>query len=320
MHFFLKLLLIFSLTYPAFAQNPETNIKKVLFINSYHKGYAWSDAIQKGVEQELSKHKFIQLKTIEMDTKRNTSEVFKQNAGLKVKQYITNYQPDVIIASDDNASRYVVMPYYKNSKIPIVFCGINWDISAYNYPYKNTTGMIEVGLTSKIIKQLKNYAKGNKIGFISGDVITAKKEIKYQQKLLNFTYSKAYFVTTMQQWQQKYLQLQQEVDMIFFNNYAGINDWNTELAQKFVLKHTKIPTGAQYNFVAPFVSFTISKIPEEQGRWSAKASLKILAGTKPSQIKISKNKDGELMFNMKLINKLGFKIPFPLLKIATIIK
>ena len=325
MHFYLKILLGLCLAYPVFsyAQNTDTSsvkIKKVLFINSYHKGYAWSDSIQKGIEKEFSKHSFIQLKTIEMDTKRNTSEIFKKNVGFKVKQYITNYKPDVVIASDDNASKYVVVPYYKNSKIPFVFCGINWDTSAYNYPYENTTGMIEVGFIPQIIKQLKTHAKGNRIGFISGDVITARKEMKYQQKIFKFTYSKAYFVTTMQQWQQKYLQLQQEVDMIFFDNYAGINDWNSKLAQIFVLENTKIPTGAQYKFIAPFAAITISKIAEEQGKWSAKASLKILAGTKPNLIKIAKNKDGKLIFNMKLINKIGFRVPFSLLKIATIIK
>jgi ABC-type uncharacterized transport system substrate-binding protein len=302
------------------AQEINNNIKKVLFINSYHNGYAWSDGIQSGIEAVLLTKKSILLKTIEMDTKHNTSEDFKIKAALKVKKYIEKFKPNVVIAADDNASKYVIEPYYKDSNLPVVFCGVNWDTSVYGYPYSNATGMIEVSLANQIVKYLKKYATGNKIGFISGDVITARKELKYHKKLLNIDYNKTYFVKTFKEWQTKYLQLQQEVDMIFFNNNAGIKDWEDKEAQKFILENTKAFTGSQYDFMAPLVAITIAKIAEEQGSWSAQTALKILAGNKANKIKIVKNKDGKLIFNMKLINKLGIKIPLSTLKIAEIIK
>ena len=53
--------------------------KKVLFIDSYHTGYKWSDGITKGI-QDVVGDSGVELKIHRMDTKRNTSEEFKKNA------------------------------------------------------------------------------------------------------------------------------------------------------------------------------------------------------------------------------------------------
>jgi ABC-type uncharacterized transport system substrate-binding protein len=309
-----------SQQYNTFAIDTDTPLKKVLLINSYHKGYAWSDGIEKGVRSILGNKKNIQLKTIEMDTKRNKTESFRKNAGFKVKLFIEKFKPDVVIAADDNASKYVVKRYYQNAQLPFVFCGVNWDASIYDYPYTNATGMIEISLVEKVIKHLKQYAKGQKIGFISGDAVTSRKELQYHKKLFNIDYDKAYFVTHFTDWKAKYLQLQSEVDMVFFNNHAGIKNWDKKQARTFIANNIKKPSGSQYDFMAYFASITIAKSPEEQGIWSAQSALKILNGTKPSHIRIVKNKTGKLIFNMKLIKKLNINIPFEILKIATLIR
>ena len=69
------------------------------------------------------------------------------------------------------------------------------------------------------------YAKGSRIGFIQGDVISAHKELKYHKKLFNINYDKIYLVKTFEEWKEKYIQLQQEVDIIILESYAGISGW-----------------------------------------------------------------------------------------------
>ena len=128
--------------------------KKVLFIDSYHEGYAWSDGIASGIQRTLG-GKGIELKIFRLDTKRNTDEAFKKEACSKAKSEIESFKPDVVIAADDNASKYLVEPYFKNSTLPIVFCGVNWDASVYGYPYTNTTGMIEVTPVPQLVEQLQ---------------------------------------------------------------------------------------------------------------------------------------------------------------------
>ncbi|MDM8545208.1 ABC transporter substrate-binding protein [Candidatus Venteria ishoeyi] len=304
------------------------NAKKILFINSYHQGYAWSDGIIEGVRSVLDnptlKTQFkqgLKLEMIEMDTKRNHDEQFRQKAALRVKNKIESFQPDVVIAADDNASRYVIKAYYQDSDLPFVFCGLNWDSSIYGFPYKNVTGMEEVSLLPQVLNHLKTYAKNKKsIGFIAGNAETSRKELKYHHKLFNIQYDKVYFVNSFAQWKEKYLQLQDEVDMLMMLNHAGINDWDIEAAKHFVEKNTQIPSGTMNKWDMPYAMLGITKIAQEQGRWAAHASLKIIQGIKPREIAITQNTEGKLILNMRIVNKLGIHIALPLLRIATFVK
>ena len=60
-----------------------------------------------------------------MDTKRHGTEEFKRQAGVKVKGIIESWKPDVVIGSDDNYVKYVIVPYFRDAKLSFVFCGVN---------------------------------------------------------------------------------------------------------------------------------------------------------------------------------------------------
>ena len=57
-----------------------------------------------------------------------------------------------MIASDDNAQKYLVVPYLKGTQVPVIFNGVNWDASAYGFPTSNVTGMIEVELPDQLVE------------------------------------------------------------------------------------------------------------------------------------------------------------------------
>jgi hypothetical protein len=101
-----------------------------------------------------------------MDTKRHSDESFKIEAAKQAKAEIESVKPDVVIAADDNASKYLVAEYYKDAVIPFVFCGVNWDAAVYGYPYNNATGMVEVTPVPQLVDQLQKVAKGNRVGFL----------------------------------------------------------------------------------------------------------------------------------------------------------
>jgi ABC-type uncharacterized transport system substrate-binding protein len=289
--------------------------KKVLFIDSYHEGYGWSDGITQGI-QDVVGTSGAELKIHRMDTKKNPGEDFKKAAALKAKALIEAYKPDVVIASDDNASKFLIMPYYKNADLPFVFCGVNWDATGYGFPYKNTTGMLEVTPVPQLIEQLEPFAKGNKIGFIGPDILTAKKEVENLKKTFNLELT-TFFATDYENWKKGFKELQQTTDMIIIDRDGGIYKEHAADMKAFVEANTTKPTGASYDFMAPYALITYGKVAQEQGQWAGQAALKILSGTAPSAIPFAKNEQGQLIINARIANALGVEIPFEILEAAS---
>lgn len=293
--------------------------KKILYIDSYNAGYEWSDGETRGIENILN-NTGVELKILRMDTRRNDSEDFGKQAGMRAKSVLEDFRPDVVITSDDPAFKYVIMPYYRDAALPVVFSGINWDVSIYGGPYENTAGMIEVSLTPQLISYLKEYSKGDRIGFIAGNTATDRKNAEYYTKLYNINFTRKYHVTTFEEWKRDFLKLQEEVDIVILENNAGITDWDNNEAQAFVLENTKIPAGATMDWMPPYSLIGMTKIAEEQGEWSATTALRILGGTRPSDIPIVTNKKGRLYLNLKIAEKLGIIINPQILKNAEIIQ
>ncbi len=292
--------------------------KKVMFIDSYHEGYEWSDGIVRGVKSVLGDK--CDLKIVRMDTKRNPSSDFKKKAGEKAKQEIEAWKPDVVIAADDNAAEYIIVPYYKDKDLPFVFCGLNWDASAYGLPCKNVTGMIEVSMETQLIDALKKFAKGGKKGFLGPDNETTQKELKNVAAKLNVRFDRDVFVKSFDDWKKAFIDLQSRVDMLIVYNYAGIQGWNEGEAKKFVREQTKIPTGCVHEFMAEYTLISYAKIAEEQGEWSAGAALQILSGKSPKDIPVVTNQKGQLYANLAIAKKLNVTFPLATLKAAKVIK
>jgi len=296
---------------------PDKYSAKILYVDSYHEGYEWNDGITKGIVDTLN-GTGVELKIFRMDTKRNTAEDFKVNAGITAKELVDSFKPDVLITSDDNAFKYLVMPYFKDSDLPIVFCGLNWDASIYGAPYKNTAGMVEVALLPKLLSHLNSFSDGQRIGYLAADVLTERKEGEYYVKLFNLTLNEKY-VLTMDDWKKAFLEIQESSDLFIIGNNAGINDWNETDARQFVLENTKIPTGAMYEWMAEYSLIGVVKIAEEQGEWAAKTAIRILDGEKPSNIPVTTNKQGKLILNLEMAEMLGVTFSPSLLKNAEII-
>ncbi len=276
---------------------------KILYVDSYHEGYVWSDGITKAIQSVLE-GKDVELKIFRMDTKRNTNKSFIRKAAIKAKAEIEQFKPNLVIASDDNASKYLIEPFYKNADLPVVFCGINWDASIYGYPYKNATGMVEVASVHNLLKYLKLFAKGGKIAYLAADVTTSRKEGLYYRKLYKLELAEKY-AKEFQEWINVYTDIQNKYDILIVGNKAGINNWNESEAEQAVLAKTKIPTGTLYDFMAKCALVGYAKIPEEQGEWAAETALKILKGTDISSIPLSENKKGRLIINRKVEKTLG---------------
>ena len=294
--------------------------RRVLHVDSYHDGYEWSDDIRQGIRSVFD-GTGTEWKSVFMDSKRHGGEAEKQAAAVAVRAEIARWKPDLVIASDDNASKYVVAPSLKDGKIPVVFCGVNWDGAKYGYPYRNATGIVEVEFGQELVSQLRRYAKGERFGFLAADNESDRADgTNYLER---FAPGGAHgarwaYVRTFAEFQSKFLELQDQVDYLYILNNAGIAGWDAEKAEEFMVHNTKVPTGSHNGWMARYTLITLGKYGQEQGQWAASTALKILDGTPPAAIPIAKNVRVRLIVNLGIAGKLGVVFKSAILKTAEI--
>lgn len=301
--FILLGLLLPSCTSPT-TNEPATEIdstsydgKKIVFVDSYHTGYEWSDDIESSINNTLA-DTGIELQTIHMDTKRNSEEDFGEEAALKAIEEIQSFDPDVVIACDDNAQKFLIVPYLKDTDLPIVFCGVNWDATAYGYPTSNVTGMVEIDAITQMVDLLELFTEGNNIAFLTEDTNTERKVFEVHNERFFENRLNGVFVSDFEEFKSEYLRLQDEVDMLYIGNNASLTDWNETEAEAFISENAKIPSGSIYDWMTPYVLLVVGKTGEEQGKWSAETALNILDGTPVIEIPLTENKESSLILNL----------------------
>lgn len=292
-----------------------TSVNRILWVDSYHHDYEWSEGLEHGIQAVLQGTD-TELRIIHMDTKRNPDDEFGAAAGLTVNNDISAFNPNVVIATDDNAQRFVVVPYLKDKTIPVVFAGVNWDASVYGYPASNVTGMVEVELPLQLVSHLKQYSKGERLGFIAIDAETERTIAQIYNERFFDDKMKTYFATSWADFKQGFLRLQNEVDIVIVSNNAGADDWNEVEAAEFFTANTKVPTGSINAWMAPYALLVWGKSAEEQGHWAAQTALDIIAGTPVSEIPITENKQGKLIINLDIAEAMDIFFSPSLLKNA----
>jgi ABC-type uncharacterized transport system substrate-binding protein len=280
---------------------------RILWLDSYDPSNKWATEIGKAIRSTLQGQD-VELKAHHMDTKRNKSEAFKKAAALKAVDVIKRFRPHVVIASDDNASKYVVEPHFKNKSIPFVFCGVNHSAKRYGYPYKNATGIIELDPIPKLIFSLSRFHSVDKVGYLAEDGTSARINGGVYKTQTRFSCVE-YYVNSMSEWIKTYRQAQNEVDILIIGNTSAIKDWDMRTAVKTVKSDSKIPTGCLLEFLTPMTFIGCIKLPSEQGRWAAQTALNIINGTPVDSIPIAEPVDGKLIVNTKIAEAMGINIP-----------
>jgi ABC-type uncharacterized transport system substrate-binding protein len=297
-----------------------SQIKKVFFLQSYHAEYAWSAGIADGLLSVLKPRTDVSLQMHWMDTQRNKSESLKKQAGERAFAAINEWQPDLVITSDDDAIKYVVEPFLNGTDLPVVFCGVNWNLDRYALATnQNVTGIIEIAHYQQLIAGLKPYTKGNRIGVIAGQNVNTDAEISALKNEFPNKQIIAYAVHSFEEWKEALEKATEEVDLLLVDNNAGIPDWNPEEAERLMHNAVSIPSGSPNEWMADYCMVTFAKNANEQGEWVAHAALEILEGRSPSSIPVATGKKARIFLNMGIAKKLGIRFPMELIENAHLI-
>ena len=286
---------------------------KCLFVSSYHRGYAWSDGVERGLRKTLDGK--CEIRQFDMDTKRKKSQEQKEESARQAKSMIETWQPDVVIAADDNAAKYLIQPYYKDKDLPFVFCGVNWTVREYGFPYSNVTGMVEVAPVKAMIEEASALVQHpERVLYIGANTATEKKNASRIRRVAE-SHGLAFesqFAADLASWISAY-ENGQDYDFIIMGSNAGINDWNTQQAIQAILPSTRRLSVTSHEWMMPVTMLGMTKVPEEQGEWAGQVALQILGGARPDSIPVIANRKWDLFLNPTLTKAAGLELPAHLL-------
>lgn len=313
------ILLIFS-GIVVFSCIQEKSKKKIVYINSYHKGHPSSDEIMKGFMDNIPTDSF-EVRSWYMNTKRNPTEEFIEKKALELLDSIKLTNPDILVVSDDNAVKYIVEPNLNDLNMPVVFCGVNWTDKEYNLPPAQVTGIIEILPVADAINAIKShYPKAEKLLVLNENTTTSRKEKQILDTLFQHAGLVASFnlVDNFEQWKTAFAEGNQEYDIIYVSTHAAIKGWDKNEAISFIGENIQIPVFTCEDFMMPYAVIGVTKIASEHGIWAANTTKKILSGKTPSDFPVTRNKLSNTWFNKTLADKIGFSPDSVFLKNAVI--
>ncbi|MGM0451944.1 MAG: PAS domain S-box protein [Thermodesulfobacteriota bacterium] len=103
---------------------------RIVYFNSYHQGYKWSDDLRKGIRDSFETADFdrpISFFVEYMDTKRVAGEAYMTQLYRTYKEKYSDIDVDLILSSDDNAFDFL-QKYRADlfGATPYIFCGVNY--------------------------------------------------------------------------------------------------------------------------------------------------------------------------------------------------
>jgi ABC-type uncharacterized transport system substrate-binding protein len=327
----IKLILLFSFvavlvfTGDSTAQTAEKQMKKVLVVHSYNQEYEWVSTISRGIKRVFEPEKDITVETFFMDTQNTQSEEKRISAGLRAREIISQWDPDLVITVDDNAQEYCGK-YYAGKKRPlIVFCGVSRPIETYGYPAENITGIQEISTLKKAvdfldqrITHVKNISIISDASPLSEYLISITRD---EMTALGKKVVSAEIAGTFNKWKSAVSACQKNsseaIYLVFYNDVKGGDGTNPTPKEviKWTAANSRIPVfGLSPDIVDNGALFCVTGSGLEQGQEAAMIALALMKGQKILNYPVKTGKRGMVLFNKKTAERLGIEITDDLIK------
>ncbi|KJU82619.1 ABC-type uncharacterized transport system, periplasmic component [Candidatus Magnetobacterium bavaricum] len=318
------MLLYFNLTKP-----------RLLILHSYHTDYSWVRDMNVGINRVLKKKSYYFIRWHYLDTKRHPWPEYKENAGRLARKMIDKWQPDVIVAADDDAQAYVTKYYVNHPKIKIVFTGVNNDLKTYGFDKaKNVTGVLErlplVALSDGLLtfsQRHKNMYSGKPMDdapirvFFIGD--KSETVVGDEHWISSFNWSPIVLVGTrlvdsLPDWQNAVREASGLADYIITSNYRKVarTQGSNELVSpkeliKATVKASTIPVlGTNAFFAEDGGMLAIATSPFEQGEVATKMAVDIIDKEKsPKDIPVINSSQCVIAMNATILREKEFDVP-----------
>ncbi len=311
---------------------------KVLIVHSYHEGWDWNQEVQAGTVEGLWRQGYTEseeyeLQTFYMDTKvtYTTLEQIQERASLAI-DLIDEFDPDIVFVNDDNALKYVAVPYvvaHPQSKLPFVFTGVNVDPSIYgpieslDSPGGTITGALERFPYYEAFSLAKTISPNASTILLLADSSPSSTFVvdAFQQRYLDVVTDSPLNVTgpiqleTFEAWKDTVIEYQAKVDFLGIMTYHQLRDDSGDVipARQVVdwtVKSSELPEMGFLTFHASDGFLAAAGVDGyKTGIYGGVLGGEILGGIDPGSIAIIDPGAVETAFNLERAEMLGIEIP-----------
>ncbi len=287
--------------------------KNVLYVNSYHNGYQWSDEILQGIRDVLNGSTYkVDLQIEYMDTKKYSYEPINNSLFKLYRDKFRDEDFDIIIVSDNRAFDFVIE--HRDElfpEIPLVFCGIN-NYESADTSSGNMTGIVEnfdlLG-TLEIARIL--HPDKNKMVVVGDQSITGRsieQQVytmlgKYKQQLeVEF-----WFKLSLEETKEKVERLPEDTFLFFSPWYQTVKGkfYTAEEVMEATYAHSSVPIYTTWEFLLGHGAVGGSLLSGlHHGKMAAEMALRVLKGEDPENIPVVIEPSGKYIFDYEVMQKL----------------
>ena len=314
MRFFLHIALWVTL-FALSASSAHAHEKRVLLIHSYHQGLSWADGITDAILETLSPQATLHVEY--MDTKRQSYKSAAPPFLTFLKNKYHARPPDLIIASDNNALRFLRENRFDLfPEIPVVFCGINnYSPDLISGMKERTTGVVEETDPLETVRlALTLLPRTRRVIFIAGTTPTA--EVIAREATIKLAHIGD--AVDIEWWRglpkdllvQRLGTLTREdaVVLILFNRDGQGAYFSYKESARIISNASKAPVFGLWDFyIGTGVVGGRMTLSTSQGKLAAQLALRILNGKKPGDIPVVESSPNTTVFHYPSLKK--FRIP-----------
>lgn len=288
--------------------------KTVLYLNSYHNGYQWSDGLLEGVRSVLTKSKYrVDFQIEYMDAKKFDYEAIAPNLFQLYKQKFADENFDAIILSDNDALNFV-NSYHEElfPGVPVVFCGIN-DLRPADTERGNITGVVEFfDLVSTLKLARKLHPKRDRLVVLIDDSTAGRgimQQIQNITKQNNLDLKIDYWIQlSLEEAQRRVYRLNDDAFLFIAPYYQTIDGqfYTSEEVSEAISRYSSVPIYTAWEFMVGYGALGGKVLSAKRhGTIAGKMALKILDGTPARDIPILREPGGIYMFDYNVLHRLG---------------
>ena len=309
--------LLLALPLQALASVPSTEAKKVLVLNSYHPGLAWTDRIMAGVREVFSTSgRPVQLYVEYLDAKRHSDPEYLFHIMDDVLRYkLAHLSFDLVLVSDNDAFNFAIK--HRDdlfAGIPIVFCGVNDFHPAMLAGRHDITGVAErPSFRATIEEALRLHPDTRELIFIGRTLDTTGRIITRQLQALAPAFSSRAAVIFWNDLdvgalQQRLRRLQSGALVFLATVVSGAHGGvlSYEESARRLRKVASVPLYGFWDFdLGNGIVGGKLVSAEQQGRLAAGLALRVLGGVDADRLAVVSSEANRYMFDHRELKRFG---------------